>query len=86
MSEQWQQRNRPARLERRYQFEDYDSLRNFLDRVAELSEREGYFPDMGFGRDYVNITIYADEGEEQLGNSQHQFAQKLDDLVNVTTH
>lgn len=86
MNEQWQQRNRPARLERRYQFEDYDSLRDFLDQAAELSERVDYFPDMGFGRDYVNITIHANDGEDELDNSKHQFAKQLDELVNATTH
>ncbi|KPJ92499.1 MAG: pterin-4-alpha-carbinolamine dehydratase [Gammaproteobacteria bacterium SG8_15] len=86
MGDQWQERIRPARLERRYQFQDYESLRNFLDRAAELSEREGYFPDMGFGRDYVNITIHADEGETKLANRLHQFAKQLDELLGDTTH
>ena len=57
MNEQWSERNRPPRLERRYEFPDYPSLRDFLDRAAELSEREGLYPDMGFGRDYVNVTM-----------------------------
>jgi len=86
MSEQWQQRKRPVRLERRYEFEDYENLRDFLDKAAELSERESFFPDIGFGRDYVNITIHADDGETELGNSRHQFAQQLDELINATTH
>lgn len=86
MKDQWQERSRPARLERRYQFQDYESLRNFLERAAELSEREGYFPDMGFGRDYVNITIHADEGETELANRLHQFAKQLDELLGDTTH
>ncbi|MGD8525512.1 MAG: 4a-hydroxytetrahydrobiopterin dehydratase [Thioalkalispiraceae bacterium] len=86
MSEQWQERTRPARLERRYQFEDYNTLRDFLDRAAELSEREGLYPDMGFGRDYVNITIHAEEGESALGNIQHSFAQQLDELISENTH
>lgn len=86
MSEQWQERIRPVRLERRYEFQDYNTLRDFLDRAAELSEREGLYPDMGFGRDYVNITIHANEGDEVLGEQQHQFAQQLDSLVTDTTH
>ena len=57
MSDQWQERHRPPRLEKRYEFTDYASLRDFLDRAAVLSEREGLYPDMGFGRDYVNMTI-----------------------------
>lgn len=86
MSEQWQERIRPARLERRYQFEDYNTLRDFLDRAAELSEREDLYPDMGFGRDYVNITIHAEEGKTELGKSQHRFAEQLDELVSDKTH
>jgi 4a-hydroxytetrahydrobiopterin dehydratase len=86
MSQQWQQRARPVRLERRYNFKDYSTLRDFLDRAAELSEKEGLYPDMGFGRDYVNITIHVDEGQEELGELQHRFAEQLDVLADQTTH
>jgi pterin-4a-carbinolamine dehydratase len=80
MSQQWQERNRPQRLERRYQFADYMALRDFLDRAAELSEQQGLYPDMGFGRDYVNITIHADEGEASVTEMQRRFAAQLDAL------
>ncbi len=86
MNNQWQERNRPARLERRYQFKSYDNLRDFLDRAAELSEREGYYPDMGFGRDYVNITIQAEDDAKELDSTQHQFAQLLDELAVEKAH
>ena len=86
MSDQWQQRNKPARLERRYLFQDYSTLRDFLERAAGLSEREDLFPDMGFGKDYVNITIYADGDNEQLADVHHRFAEELDNLVNVKEH
>jgi len=81
MSEQWQERNRPLRLERRYEFADYSSLRDFLDRAAEVSEREGLFPDMGFGRDYVNVTIHTDENSDVLGDTQRRLAEQLDALL-----
>ncbi len=86
MSHQWQERNRPLRLERRYEFRDYSALRDFLDQAADLSEREGYYPDMGFGRDYVNITIHLNEGEKALGENQHRFAQQLDTLALTIAH
>jgi pterin-4a-carbinolamine dehydratase len=86
MSGNWQERNRPARLERRYEFESYDALRDFLDRAAELSEREGLYPDIGFGRDYVNMTIHLEEGETTLKDNQREFAQQLDELLSDTTH
>lgn len=86
MSDQWEERDRPLRLERRYEFQDYRTLRDFLDRAAELSEREGLYPDMGFGRDYVNITIHVNEGDDTLRDEQRQFAKNLDALANETAH
>ena len=86
MSESWKQRDRPVRLERRYQFDTYDELRDFLDRAAELSERDGLYPDLGFGRDYVNMTIYVEDGKTNLDDSQHRFAQQLDALLSVKAH
>ena len=80
MSNQWQERIRPVRLERRYEFPDYASLRDFLDRAAEVSERDGLFPDMGFGRDYVNVTIYTDVSSDVLSDSQRRLAAELDAL------
>lgn len=80
MSQNWQERSRPPRLERRYEFESYQKLRDFLDCAADISEREGFYPDMGFGRDYLNITIHADEGSQSLGEKQRRFAQLLDEL------
>lgn len=80
MNDQWQERPRPARLERRYQFESYAALSDFLDCAAGVSEREALYPDMSFGRDYVNVTIHADEGSSALDARQRHFAELLDAL------
>ncbi|MCB1864203.1 MAG: 4a-hydroxytetrahydrobiopterin dehydratase [Chromatiales bacterium] len=85
MKEAWQERSRPARLERRYQFPNYSALRDFLDCAAEVSEREGLYPDMGFGRDYVNITIHCDEGSTELNERQRRFAVLLDEHCPAAT-
>lgn len=82
MSSDWKERKRPNRLEKQYQFEDYEALRDFLDRAAELSEKEEYYPDMGFGRDYVNITIHAPDDSDDVTEEQRQFAVQLDTLFN----
>lgn len=80
MKNEWKERKRPHRLENQYQFEDYEDLRDFLDQAAELSEKEEYYPDIGFGRDYVNVTIHAPEGDESVTDEQRQFAVQLDAL------
>jgi 4a-hydroxytetrahydrobiopterin dehydratase len=85
MNQQWQEKLRPHRLEGRYEFENYDALRNFLDRAAELSERDGLYPDLGFGRDYVNVTIYAEEGSGAVADRQRRFAAQLDAIYPTGT-
>ena len=77
----WNERSRPARLERRLEFPDYEATRVFLDRAADLSEREGLYPDMSFGRTYVNITVHADEGAEALGERQRRLAEGINALL-----
>ena len=80
MSSHWRERKCPLCLERRYEFGGYTALRDFLDQAAELSEQTSFYPDMGFGRDYVNVTIHAEEGSEVLTDAQRRFAEQLDDL------
>ncbi len=77
---QWQERKRPVRLEKRYDFKDYEALRVFLDNAADLSEESGLYPDIGFGRTHANFTIHAEEGAAELTERQHGFARLLDAL------
>jgi len=86
MSQQWQERARPVRLERRYEFQEYRTLRDFLDKAAELSEEVDLYPDMGFGRDYVNITIHLEDGVETISDLQREFASRLDSLAEQFTN
>ena len=86
MSQQWQERTRPVRLERRYEFQDYNTLRDFLDKAAEVSEEVDLYPDMGFGRDYVNITIHLEDGVETISDLQREFASRLDSLAEQFTN
>ncbi|MGD2118556.1 MAG: 4a-hydroxytetrahydrobiopterin dehydratase [Chromatiales bacterium] len=79
MAQEWQERNRPARLERRYEFANYDDLRDFLDMAADLSEQKGLYPNIGFGRGYANFTIYPEEGDV-ISDSEREFAMKLEEI------
>ena len=79
MAQEWQERVRPVRLEKRYEFPDYATLRDFLDLAAELSEEEDLYPDMGFGKDYVNMTIHADD-DGTLKDCHREFAELIEQL------
>ncbi len=81
MVDNWTLRKRPARLERRIDFDNYELIREFLDLTAELSEQEDYYPDMNFGPRHVSMTIHVNEGCEQLDESQVRFAEHVNAIA-----
>lgn len=81
MEQPWTHRQRPERLERRIEFDDYDQTRLFLDRLGELSEREGRYPDISFGRTYVNLTVRPEAEEAAVGSPEETFAATIDGLL-----
>jgi 4a-hydroxytetrahydrobiopterin dehydratase len=80
MNQPWTQRPRPDRLERRIEFDDYESTRTFLERLNSLAEQEGRFPDISFGRTYVNLTLRP-EDEQAVGEGDAAFAAAIDALL-----
>jgi len=78
---QWTRRERPLRLERQLRFADYGRLRDFLDRAGAVSEQTGIFPNLSFGRDYVNLTLFADDDSGSLAPASERFAQRIDGLA-----
>ncbi len=81
MEQPWTQRPRPDRLERRIEFSDYEATRVFLEHLNTLSEQQSRFPDISFGRTYVNITLRAEEEDGAIGDVDQAFAAAIDGLL-----
>jgi len=81
--DKWDKRNRPARLEKRFEFETYQATRDFLDNLGELSESKKIFPDISFGKTYVNITLRpeSEEKDAQITDLENKFATRIDGLL-----
>ena len=67
-------------LNRRYEFSGYAETRDFLDQMADLSKREDYYPNVSFGKTYVNISI-DDEGQTALQQRKSTFIADMDALA-----
>ena len=80
--DQWHERKRPVCLERRYEFETYDATRDFLDKLGDHSEATQRFPDISFGRTYVNITIRPEDDapDASLSEADRALATEIDAL------
>jgi 4a-hydroxytetrahydrobiopterin dehydratase len=81
MDQPWTQRQRPDRLERRIEFDDYERTRSFLERLRLLSERDGIYPDISFGRTYVNLTLRPEAEDASVGATEEAFAATIDGLL-----
>ena len=79
----WKERKRPICLEKRFEFDSYDSTRDFLDRLGDHSEAIQRFPDISFGRTYVNITIRPEDdgADAHLSDADRALAVEIDDLL-----
>ena len=79
----WQERKRPICLEKRFEFDSYNSTRDFLDKLGDHSEAIQRFPDISFGRTYVNITIRPEDdgADAHLRDADRALAVEIDDLL-----
>lgn len=79
---EWDRRERPPTLSRRFQFNGYSQTRRFLDELAALVEECGYYPDTSFGTNYVNVTLHA-RNETTLEEKDFAYAARIDKLVSL---
>ena len=86
MDQPWTPRPKPEqadRLERRIEFDDYQATRAFLESLNALSEAQQRFPDLSFGRTYVNITVRPEDDGAAVGPDEQAFAAAIDALLEV---
>lgn len=67
---------RQPALNWRFEFASYAATRDFLDLLADLSKRDGYYPNINFGKTYVNVSIDA-EGQAELGERATSFVDEM---------
>ena len=69
-------------LEKNFTFKNFIDSQNFVNKVGEISEREGHHPDIIFGWGYakINITTHAIKG---LSENDFILAAKIDQIFNV---
>lgn len=79
LDKQWKVTKRPPNITRSFQFETYDEMRDFLDDLADLSEKEDFYPNINFTRTQVNLSIQSDADE--LSDREFNFAEQTEALL-----
>jgi len=60
----------------RFEFPEYSYTRRFLDDMADISRRMEFYPNVSFGKTYVNVTIDA-QSQIELGPQLKIFVSEM---------
>ena len=74
----WNQRQSPLRVEKRFEFDEYSIISEFIKMVDELCKEKNIYPNITFSKNFVSMTIFLKE--EKLSKIEKDFSQKIDNL------
>ena len=72
----WKQRESPSRIEKRFEFEEYQKISIFLKKIDELCKETNIYPNISFGKNFVSVSIFLNS--EEIPSNEKEFSLKLD--------
>lgn len=77
----WRIDKKPPLLTKKIIFESYEQTRSFVNDLADLSEKTGYYPNLTFSQTQATVSIFTDE--EELGENEFEFALQTDKIADL---
>ena len=71
----WEERKSPLRLERRFEFDNYQQSSDFMKEIDSLCKENKIYPNISFGSKFVSITIFSDL--EEISRKEREFTIKI---------
>ena len=72
----WNQKESPLRIEKRFEFENFQYISKFMALVDELCKAKNIYPNISFGKTFVSITVFIEEGKSD--SLENDFAKNID--------
>tara|TARA_Y100001933_G_C18902257_1_gene523034 strand:+ start:508 stop:759 length:252 start_codon:yes stop_codon:yes gene_type:complete len=76
----WKQSDNPFRLERRFEFDNYQNTSNFMKEIDSLCKANKIYPNISFGSKFVSVTIFL--GSKIISLEENEFKSKIDKRFN----
>ena len=73
----WEVRKSPLRLERRFEFDNYQQSSQFMKEIDSLCKENKIYPNISFGTKFVSITILPDI--EEISVEEREFTVKINE-------
>ncbi len=72
----WNQRESPSRVEKRFEFEEYQKISKFMKKTDDLCKEKNIYPNISFGKNFVSITIFL--ASDELSRIEQEFSNQID--------
>ena len=73
----WDEKKSPLRLERRFEFDNYQQSSKFMKEIDSLCKENKIYPNISFGTNFVSITILPDI--EEISVEEREFTVKINE-------
>ena len=73
----WDEKKSPLRLERRFEFDNYQQSSKFMKEIDSLCKENKIYPNISFGTKFVSITILPDI--EEISVEEREFIVKINE-------
>ena len=72
----WNKRESPLRIEKRFEFEKYSKISNFMEKIEKLCKKKDIYPNISFGKNFVSLSIFLDTKEVSI--EENDFTKEID--------
>ena len=72
----WNERESPLRIEKRFEFEHYSKISEFMGKIEKLCKEKDIYPNISFGKNFVSLSIFI--GDEEISDMEKGFSKDID--------
>ena len=72
----WNTKKSPLRVEKRFEFDNYNLTSNFMKEIDDLCKISNIYPNISFGGKFVSITIFLEK--EDISEEERKFLFEID--------
>ena len=72
----WNERLSPLRIEKRFEFEKYSKISQFMEKIEKLCKEKDIYPNISFGKNFVSLTIFLDN--KKISYNEKDFSKDID--------
>ena len=72
----WNKRESPLRIEKRFEFEKYSKISNFMEKIEKLCKKKDIYPNISFGKNFVSLSIFLNT--QEISDEEEDFSKDID--------